>query len=107
MGWAGFRIALPGFVIPFTFIYAPALLFVNSTVVQILIAAGTAFVGVVAAATALQGYLLAPINMAVRVLLFVGSCCLIFPGIQTDVVGLGIILGILALQKYRPQMFNA
>ena len=100
VGWTGFRIALPGFVIPFTFIYAPALLFVDSTIVQITLATASAFVGVIAAAIAMQGYLLRPMNMAIRILFFAGSCCLIFPGVLTDLAGLGVILGAWAFQKY-------
>jgi UPF0716 family protein affecting phage T7 exclusion len=39
-------------------------------------------------------------NLATSLLLFAGSCCLIFPGVATDLIGLAIILGILAYQKY-------
>jgi TRAP transporter 4TM/12TM fusion protein len=100
VGWAGFRIALAGFVIPFTFIYAPALLFLNSTVPQILLATATAFVGVVAAAVAMQGYLFAPMNILFRLLLLVGACLLIFPGVVTDLAGLVIVLGFAGGQRY-------
>ncbi|MDR3265627.1 MAG: TRAP transporter permease [Synergistaceae bacterium] len=106
VGWAGFRIALPGFVIPFTFIYAPALLFVNSTLPEIALAGVTALVGVIAAATALQDYLLKPLGMFFRILLFAGSLLLIFPGLETDIAGLAIVLGIGAFQKFGPENQN-
>ncbi|MDR1875937.1 MAG: TRAP transporter permease [Synergistaceae bacterium] len=102
VGWAGFRIALAGFVIPFTFIYAPALLFVDSTLPQVAVATLTALIGVVAAAVAMQSYLFRPLSMFLRILLFVGACLLIFPGTESDLAGLAIILGIAAYQKFAP-----
>jgi TRAP transporter 4TM/12TM fusion protein len=101
VGWTGFRIALPGFIIPFTFIYSPALLFVNSTLPEIAIATSTACVGVIAAALALQGYLETPLNPLMRLLLFAGACCLIVPEMWTDIAGLLIVLGIWAFQHFR------
>jgi TRAP-type uncharacterized transport system fused permease subunit len=99
VGWAGFRIALAGFVIPFTFIYAPQLLFVGDYL-SILQATATATVGVVAAALAMQSYVLAPLNTSLRLLLFAGAFCLIFPEFWTDVAGLGTVLGIWGYQKF-------
>jgi TRAP transporter 4TM/12TM fusion protein len=101
VGWAGFRIALAGFVIPFGFVYSPALLVVNNTLPEVAIATSTAFVGVVAAAVALQGYFKTPMNLPMRILLFAGACCLIIPEMWSDIVGLGIVLGAWAFQKYR------
>jgi TRAP-type uncharacterized transport system fused permease subunit len=99
VGWAGFRIALAGFVIPFTFLYAPALLFVNSTIPEVALASLTALIGVVAAAAAVQGYIFAPINIALRVLLFAAACLLIFPGLATDLAGVGIFAAMAFYQK--------
>jgi TRAP transporter 4TM/12TM fusion protein len=101
VGWAGFRIALAGFVIPFTFIYAPALLFVNSTIPEVALASLTALVGVVAAAAAVQGYIYAPLNMFLRLLLFAGACLLIFPGLVTDLAGIAIFAAMVFYQKWQ------
>jgi TRAP-type uncharacterized transport system fused permease subunit len=102
VGWAGFRIALAGFIIPFAFIYSPALLFVDSALPEIAFVTSTALVGVVAAAVALQGYLKTPMNTLTRLLLFTGACCLIIPEVWSDIVGAVIVLCIWAFQKYRP-----
>ena len=99
VGWAGFRIALAGFVIPYTFIYAPALLFVSQSYGEIIIATVSATIGVVAAAAAVQGYIFKPINMAMRILLFGAACLLIFPGFETDIAGLGIFAVLAVWQK--------
>ena len=100
VGWAGFRIALAGFIIPFTFIYAPALLFVGD-LLSIVLATTTATIGVVAAALAMQSYFFAPLTTPQRLLLFVGAFCLIFPETYTDIAGLGIISGIAIMQKWQ------
>ncbi|MDR1731403.1 MAG: TRAP transporter permease [Synergistaceae bacterium] len=100
VGWTGFRIALPGFVIPFTFIYAPALLFVNSTVGEIVLATVSAFIGVVAAAVAMQGYTTRPLSVFFRLMLFAGSLLLIIPGVATDIAGIVIVLGLFLYLKY-------
>lgn len=99
VGWMGFRIALPGFIIPFTFIFAPQLLFVDSSLLSVLIAAASGFVGVVIAAVAMQGYIDAPLNAASRVLLFLAACLLIFPGVITDIVGITLAIAIILLQR--------
>jgi len=101
VGWMGFRIAIPGFVIPFTFIFAPQLLFVGDSIVAVILAAITGFIGVVAAAAAVQGYIYAPLNIILRVVLFVGACLLIFPGLATDLAGIGIFAAITLFQKLR------
>jgi TRAP-type uncharacterized transport system fused permease subunit len=99
VGWTGFRIALPGFVIPFTFIYAPALLFVNSTAMEIIFAAVSAFVGVVAAAVAMQNYFIRPLNIFTRFALFAAAVCLIFPGLVTDAAGYIIVAAVWLQQR--------
>jgi TRAP transporter 4TM/12TM fusion protein len=99
VGWAGFRIALAGFVIPYTFIYAPALLFVSQSYGEIITATVSGTIGVVAAAAAVQGYIFKPINMMLRILLFGAACLLIFPGVETDVAGLGIFAAMIIWQK--------
>jgi TRAP transporter 4TM/12TM fusion protein len=99
VGWAGFRIALAGFVIPYTFIYAPALLFVSQSYGEIITATVSATIGVVAAAAAVQGYIFKPINMVLRVLLFGAACLLIFPGVETDIAGLSICAAMAIWQK--------
>jgi TRAP transporter 4TM/12TM fusion protein len=105
VGWAGFRIALAGFIIPFTFIYAPQLLFMGSYL-SIALATITATVGVFAAALAMQGYALAPLNPFPRLLLFVGAFCLIFPGLYTDLAGFGITGAICFMQQQQKKALN-
>lgn len=99
VGWMGFRISLPGFIIPFTFIFAPQLLFVDTTLPGVALATATGLIGVVAAAAAMQGYIFAPLNYLSRFILFLGACLLIFPGLLTDAIGIGIFVALAVYQK--------
>jgi TRAP-type uncharacterized transport system fused permease subunit len=99
VGWTGFRISLAAFLIPFTFVYSPQLLLVGGTLLSTLVAFTTSVIGVIAIAAALQSYLAGPLNRLQVLLLFAGSVCLIFPGIVTDVAGIGLTLGVYAWQK--------
>lgn len=101
VGWMGFRISLAGFIIPFTFIFAPELLFVDASAVSVIIATVTGFAGVIAAAAAMQGYIFAPIRLFMRILLFVAACLMIFPGALSDITGLVIFVGIAFLQLFQ------
>ena len=48
------------------------------------------------------GYLIGPATWPERGLLLVASLLLIRPGLVTDVVGLGLLGGVFALQRARP-----
>ena len=66
---------------------------------EIITATISGTIGVVAAAAAVQGYIFKPINMMLRILLFGAACLLIFPGVETDVAGLGIFAAMIIWQK--------
>ncbi len=99
VGWMGFRISLAAFLIPFTFIYSPQLLLVEGTVLSISWATITSMVGACALASALQGYLLSPLNPLLRVLLFAAAVGLIFPEVISDIAGIAILAGLWLYQR--------
>lgn len=91
-GLIAFRLALPGFILPFMWAYNPALI-LNGSAVDVLIAVATALLGVLALAGGLQGYLFGIARWHERLLLGAGALALMKPGITTDLVGL-LLLGI-------------
>ncbi len=99
-GWAAFKLALAGFIIPFMFVYGPALL-LNGTLGEIILAAVGALIGIFALAAAVEGYLLIHANWVERILLIISSLALIKQGIYTDLLGLVLLGTVFALQKYR------
>jgi len=88
-GWAAMRAAAPAYIVPFMFVYEPALLLIGSPLTS-LHAAASATLGVVLLSAGLFGYLLRPATMWQRVLMVVAALLLIKPGWVTDLTGLAI-----------------
>jgi TRAP transporter 4TM/12TM fusion protein len=96
-GWAAMRIGAAGYIVPFMFIYEPALLMIGPWHVTAL-AFASAVLGVIALASSLHGYLLATLSMWQRGVLFVAALCLIAPEAISSIVGLALLGLIAALQ---------
>jgi len=92
-GFTACRIGLVAFIVPFMFAYSPSLLF-EGTWFEITSATVTATVGVACIAAATQGYLFRSFRMWARVVFLIAGLLLVKPGLQTDLVGLG--LGVIA-----------
>ena len=92
VGLQAFRIAAAGFIIPYMFVYSPALLLRGEPLAELALAAITACIGVWALATASGGYLLGAIMpIALRLVMGAGALLLIAPGWLTDLGGLALI----------------
>jgi TRAP transporter 4TM/12TM fusion protein len=89
-GWAAMRAAAPAYIVPFMFVYEPALLLIGDPLTS-LHATVTAMLGVVVLAAGLFGYLLRPASAWQRVVLIAAALLLIKPGWATDVAGLALI----------------
>ncbi len=97
LGWVAWRIALPGFILPFMFIFSPELL-LNGSTVSIIQAFITSMVGIYAMTVALEGFFRYPLNTISRILVGVASLLLIMAGSITDIVGIVVVLAILGPQ---------
>ncbi len=95
------RLGLAGFIAPYMFIYAPALLWQGSPG-EIAWASLTACVGVVALAAGSMGFLVRPATLVERALLLAAALLLIKPGLATDLVGFVLLGAVLAAQRLRP-----
>ena len=108
-GWAAVRTGAAGFIVPFMFVYEPALLAIGEWP-QILQASATATVGCLMLAAGLYGYLIRSALMWERICLVAAAFCLIKPGFYTDLAGLGLITLVVVSQKAiarRPQPGSA
>lgn len=99
VGFIATRLCLVAFIIPFIFIFEPALLMVGSAT-EILVAFVTAMIGIVSLAGALEGWFFRPIGGIFRLPLFVSAVLMIFPGILTDLIGITVFLGIAAWCRF-------
>jgi TRAP transporter 4TM/12TM fusion protein len=85
-GWAAVKIGAAGFIVPFMFVYEPALLMIGTwpAIIQAFI---TASIGIMLFAAGLHGYLVTAANPLQRAVLIAAGLLLIDPGLVTDVIG--------------------
>jgi TRAP transporter 4TM/12TM fusion protein len=100
-GLQAVKFAAAGFIVPYFFIYNPALLFDGSWT-EIGRAVLTGSVGVVALAAGLEGYLTRAATWLERVLFLAAAFLLIDPGVITDGIGAAILAVGILLQRLRP-----
>jgi len=98
-GWAAVRIGAAGFIVPYMFVYEPALLMIGDWP-TIIWAVMTATVGVMIFAAGLHGYLLTKSALWQSVLLTGAGLLLIHPGFLTSAIGAAVALAIGAMQWF-------
>jgi TRAP transporter 4TM/12TM fusion protein len=105
-GFAAMRAAAPAYIVPFMFVYEPSILLIvkdwSTQWFQVLLAVGSATIGVVALAGGLFGWFAGPTRMWQRVLLVVAALALIKPGSVTDMIGLALLAIVVISQKMAP-----
>ena len=89
-------LAIPAFVVPFTFAYTPALL-LDGALLDLLVGTITSFVGVFFIGVSIAGFSSKEMNFLTRALCFAGGMALIIPNYIVSVVGLVVALGGYAL----------
>ena len=109
-GWAAVVIGAPAFIVPFMFVYEPAILMLDPALwgksrdlvtadwSRILWSSGTAAIGCVLLAAGLQGYLLRTCSLWQRACLVAAALGLIDPGLWTDIGGVALT-GIVVLAQ--------
>jgi TRAP transporter 4TM/12TM fusion protein len=103
-GLSAIKIGAAAFIVPFMFVYEPALLMVDPALygktrdivtadwLRILWSSGTATVGCVLLAAGLAGYWLTACSLWQRAALIAAAFCLIVPGLWTDLTGATLTL---------------
>lgn len=86
VGWTAFRFGLTTFILPFMFVYGPALL-MQGSVPEILYTVAISVFGVYVIASGLVGYLKRPIPLWMRAVLFLAGACMVAEGLVTDAIG--------------------
>lgn len=98
-GWTAIKLALAGFIVPYCFAYSPGMLILPANPWHlVLYNAATAFIGVIALGSAIEGYFFQPMKLYERLMLFIGAFALIYSGIITDVIGVGCLGTVLVKQ---------
>jgi len=98
--WQAMRLGAVLYIVPFMFVYSPALLAMGS-LADIVVATAIAGLGVFCLAAGLQGWLLRAVTLPERVLLLGAAGTLIVPGLYTDLTGAGLLGLTLVIQSLR------
>lgn len=89
VGWTAMRLAAVAYVLPFAFVYNPALLLMGG-LLETVLSVTTAIVGVILLAIGLQGWFFGRMNFLIRIILSVAGIMFIWPWFMADFVGLVI-----------------
>ena len=92
------KLAVGAFIVPYVFALNPAMLFIDTTFGEVVLICITSLVGIFGVSAALEGYLMRPMTWYVRAASLIGGLLLIYPGIVTDLIGLGLVGGMVAFQ---------
>lgn len=94
------KLAIAAFIIPYMFVFNPALLMVDSSGLEIIWVTFTALIGMIAIGAGMIGYWYRRCNWIERLLIIATGLLLIFPETITDIFGL-IMFGILFVIQYK------
>ncbi len=92
------KLAIGAFIVPYVFALNPAMLFIDTSFVEVVTICVTSFAGIYAVSAALQGYFLHGMKWFERILSVIGGLLLIYPGVKTDIIGLSLVGIVLLLQ---------
>jgi TRAP-type uncharacterized transport system fused permease subunit len=102
-GLAAVKVGAAGFIVPFMFVYEPALLMIHDSWLWIIWRFVLAFVGISMLAGGLHGYYLARATPWQRAALVGGGLMLVAPSIWTDIAGFSIAVIVLGAQWLAPK----
>lgn len=104
-GWLAVRLGLAGFLIPFFFLTDPVLLIgcapAGTSILTVLRAIAGAAVGILLLSAGTEGWLVTKSSWWERLLCLAGALLLIDSGLITDLIGLGCMAAVLAVQTLR------
>ena len=92
------KLAIGAFIVPYVFALNPAMLFIDTTPVEIVTICITSLVGIFAVASALEGFLLHKMSWYERLVAAAGGLLLIYPGSLTDIIGVGLVTVVVVIQ---------
>jgi len=91
-GYIATKLAIGAFIVPYIFVYNPAMLLIGTTFYTLAQNLITACCGMFGVGAAMIGYCLAPMRWWERVWFIIGGLLLIDPGTVTDIIGIAILV---------------
>ncbi len=93
------KLAVAAFIVPYVFALNPAMLFVDTTVWEVILICVTSVIGIFGVSAALEGYLRGAMAWYLRIISAAGGLLLIYPGLVTDAIGL-VLIGIVIFAQF-------
>ena len=100
------KLAIGAFIVPYVFALNPAMLFVDTTVWDVILICVTSLIGIFGVSSALEGFFLHHMKWYERILSAVGGLLLIYPGLVTDTIGLVLVAVVLVFQFLTRKKFQ-
>ena len=104
------KLAIGAFIVPYVFALNPAMLFIDTTVWEVVLICVTSCIGIFGVSASLEGYFLHNMAWFERIICAAGGLLLIYPGLVTDVIGLalvGVVLAVQLITKKRTTLLNS
>lgn len=100
-GFTAMRLGIAAFIVPFVFVFSPALVLEGSAIetVRVLL---TGAAGLILLSAGLEGYFLRQANIIERGLLIIGGLGLIMPVVVAEVVGVILAVLVVLSQRFTP-----
>ena len=93
------KLAIGAFIVPYVFALKPAMLFVDTTAGEVILIVITSLIGMFGVSAGLQGFVFRSAAWWERLLAVAGGILLIYPGLATDLLGLGLV-GLVVVIQY-------
>lgn len=100
------KLAIGAFIIPYIFVFNPAMLMINTNLIGVLSISISAIIGMFAISAALEGYICRKESVVERILLAAAGFNCVIPGYVTDAVGFILIGSLIAYQIIRNRTEN-
>jgi len=85
------RLAIAAFIIPYIFVFNPAMLFIDTTPFKVAQIVCTSCIGMFGLSIGIEGYMLRKIALLWRLVAIAAGLLLIDPGLLSDIIGIALI----------------
>ncbi|MBR3296225.1 MAG: TRAP transporter large permease subunit, partial [Firmicutes bacterium] len=99
-GFNATKLAIGAFIVPYVFAMHPAMMFIDTTALEVIRIVLTSLLGIFGVAAALNGHVFRDIHPAVRVAFALGGLMMIDTGTLTDIIGIVLIAACLCWQYF-------
>lgn len=98
LGFAAWTVGIPGYIIPYMFLYNPELLLLGS-IPEIILVTTLSLIATWFMSMSIEGFYKSEINIIGRIIILIGAILLIKPGLLSGMIGIGLA-GTIILPQY-------